>query len=306
MNAQTTAQMSLPHIANDDDVAKIKKAMRAYSYYKTPEELVTALNKARTDTENFLGLPVFAQGIEQDEKTGEFVLVDADKYADSTAVLAYVGGQSKDAAGKNAPVIKSILAFGIPTVDVALAKAPDLVGKVLGKEFRHVYFRNFRDATTPAQAEAGFAAAPIGIEAFAASHARGAAEELDTDTFDAIWPGLRKKLLADMPALAGSLPSKAEIIKAIRSKSYAEGVHPDLEKRNLFARIAVAVVHVAAQQSEPLDASAVKSWFADRETTHIDYPKLTSEALDSIPAFDMSAAAAMLAPAPATQEQPST
>lgn len=280
-------------VSTETEIETIKKAMRAYKYFAGVEEMIAALNKASAETSDFLGLPVFPQGIEQDD-SGNYVLSDPDKYADSIPVLGYVGGQQKDANGKNQSVIKAVVAFGIPTVEKAFESAPDLVSKVLGKEFRHVYFRNFRDATSLEQMQAGFATAPVNIEDFAASHARGAAEELDTDTFDAIWPSFRKALVSQYPAYAKALPAKGEVIKGIRSKSYAEGVHGDLESRNVFLTIAAAMVKTAEDQDTPLDASAIKEWAQNRDTTHIAFRSVTDDELDALGTFSASDAAEAL------------
>lgn len=300
MIANQDATGKLPVITTDDDIAAIKKNMRAYTYYDSAAALVAAMNTIAKATENFCGLQVFAQGIERGE-SGDYMLTDETKYADSTPVLAYVGGQNKTAGGKSTPVIKAILAFGIPTVDVTLAQAPDLAKKVLGKEFRHVYFRGFRDADTIAAAMSGFEASPVGIEAFAASHARSAAEELDTDTFDAIWPAIRKRLTASHPALAKLLPPKGEVIKAMRSASYALGMYKDLEEKNIFLGLAVTCIEVAQSQDKPLDASTIKSWAVDRNTVNIDYKRVTAEDLESLQSYDAAAAFKALGIEPSTE-----
>lgn len=293
MNTTTNTALPLPHLAGDENVDKLKAHMKAWQGFATPAEMLAAINKAAGATENFMGLRVKMQGIERNE-AGEYVLTDASKYADSIPIFAYVGGQSKGTDGKNVPVIKAVLAFGIPTVESTLANAADLAAKVLNKEFRHVYFRNFRDASTDAELEAGFAAAPVGIEAFAASHARTAADELDTEAFDQMWTGIRKSLVSSNPVLAKEMPSKSEVIKAIRSKSYAEGMYPRLEGINLFLVIAASMAQVAAKLDEPLDVSAIKEWAQNRNSTHIEFRRASEAELATLKAFDVSKAAEAL------------
>lgn len=289
--AATPASTRLKFIVGEDATSEFKKHMRSYAYFDSPEELTAKVNEIAKKTENFGGLATDFRGFEYDAEKGEYVLMDPAPYADSVSVLAYVGGQAKDSAGKAQPVIKGVLAFGIPTVESALNGAPDLVSKVLGKEFRHVYFRNFRDAESREAWEAGSAAAPVGIEAFAASHARTAAEEQGDETFDAIWTPLRRTWGKEQKALVDALPSKAEIVKAIRSKSYAQGVYPELESKNIFIMVAATVVKIAKSQETPLDVSGILAWVQSRETTHIAFKTADFDALS---AFDANSAMADL------------
>jgi len=291
----TAQDQNVLKVASGDEVEKIREAMKAYKYFDDTTAMLAAINKAAKDSDGFVGVPTFFQGIAQDDD-GSYVLTDsgADQYIDSRPTFAYVGGQKKIAGGKSEPIIKAILAFGIPTVEAVLEGAPDLLAKIIGKEMRHVYFRNYRDAVSEAALNAGFEASPVGIEAFAASAERGSAEEIDTDTFDAVWPGFRKALVEQNPKLANVLPAKGEVLKAIRSKSYADGVYPDLEKRGLFMSLAANMFTIAANQDEPLENDTIKGWVQNRASVDIAYKVTTEDDLAALDMFDPEASAAAL------------
>lgn len=280
-------------LVSDDDIGKIKKAMRAYQNFATLDEAVAAINKVATETDDFLGLPVKFRGI--DVQDGKYVASPdaAGLYAGSYATFGYVAGSARGKEGKS---IKMVLLFPTPTLDSVMdsEEAIDWLGKVANKELRHVLFRNFRDADSWDEIEQGFATAPTDLAGYLASHSRGAAEEIDTDTFDAIWPDYRKHLAKDRAALAKVLPAKQEVIKAIRSKSYADARYGDLEAKNIFLGIAMQIVQIAEGQDQPLDATAIKLWARERNATHIKANVVSEEDIAALETFDPTSAAAAL------------
>jgi hypothetical protein len=282
---------------SDDDIGAIKKAMRAYVNYPTLADAIAALNKASAETDDFKGIPVYLQGVTVGEVDGKPAYIAdesaEDMYADSHATLAYVAGSARSKEGAS---IKAVVMFPTPTLDAVLANADahSWLDKITNKELRHVAFRGYRDADTYAELNAGYESAPTTLEAYLASHARGTAEEIDSDTFDAIWPSYRKHLVKDNPALVKILPAKQEIIKSIRSKSYADAMHSELEAKNVFLALAATIVQIATSQDSPLDASAIKEWAKNRNTVSIAAKVVSDDDLSKVQAFDPSAAAAAL------------
>lgn len=297
-------------VKTDEQVSLIKKAMRAYENFPTLSAAVEALNKAGMATSDFLGLPMFAHGVTVGTVDGKPAYIidpgtpaNGDEpakpsgesiYEGAQATLGYVAGNVKGADGKSQSVIKAINLFPTFMAPALAESAPDLLEKVVNKELRHVYYRGFRDAASWDELNMGFAASPTTVEAYAASHARTAAEELDTDTFDAVWPAYRKWIAANSPALASVLPPKQEVIKAIRSESYATTLYSALEAKNAFLMVAAAIAQIAAKQTPPLNADAVKGWAQNRKTTHIATKVASAEQLDQIGTFDAAKAAADL------------
>lgn len=238
-----------------------------------------SINAAK-ETEGLFGLPVAVVGY--DDSTGE---VDPAFYEGSRAVLALVGARGiKTDVGKEANSFKAVVIFPIPTLASflsataeQLAAIPENVrawlDKVIVKEASHVAFRNFRDANTMAELLNGAKAAPKSIDEYVTASSREGSG-LDTDTFDALWGSFRTMLRKNQPALFDLLPQKPEVIKAIRSKAYAETQDETaaLESKGVFQRIGEMLILGAKNNKDkdgnpaPLDESTLVDWLAGRDT----------------------------------------
>lgn len=285
---------TLSAITDEAKVTSIKKAMPSRKVYATIADAVTALQKAGlstrdpvpagspegTEMPDFFGLPIGVVG--QDTTTGE---VDSAVYEGMNAVLGYVAAKGDEAKGRESG-IKAIVIYPIPTLDafIADAKGKEWLAKVMEKEVGLVVYRNFRDNATIDEFNAGVAKTPKGIDELVAEHTRGGAG-LDTDAFDATWPGLRLFLKKEQPLLSKALPAKAEVIKAIRSKSYATTEYAKLEAAGVFVKLAQTCIKAAESNladdkktPQPIDASAIQSWIDNRDSVNIT--KATKEAVD--------------------------
>jgi hypothetical protein len=270
-------------LTSDDDIGAIKKALKSFQNFDTLEAAVAALNKASAETDDFKGLPIYLRGVTVVE--GKYAPeADAESIYDGNyATVALVAGSARGQEGKS---LKAVLLFPTPKLETILGStsAQDWLAKVVNKEQRHVAFRPFRDAASWDELDKGFEQAPVDLESYLASHARGAAEEIDSDTFDTIWPAWRKGLTKSNPKLAKLIPPKQDVIKGIRSESYAKAAYPELEAKNLFTQIAASIVGIAKDPENNLDASAIIEWAQNRKTTNLSVKTITDDdlaALDS-------------------------
>lgn len=149
--------------------------------------------------------------------------------------------------------------------------------KVAEKEASHVALRGLRNVAdglgTDALAQAAMMM-PLSVTDYVEESTR---ESLDTSAFDTIWKQFRK-MLADSSAtaaLVGALPPKAEVLKAIRSESYAKQEYAELEAMGAFTFIGTnmaAIVDMLKQQATQagedfdFDSSEIRNWLAGRAT----------------------------------------
>jgi hypothetical protein len=210
---------------------------------------------------------------------------DPEAFADSEntlAAVAVVGSRDRNAAGKMESGIRAVVLFPMPTAAAFVAGAESWIAKIVEKEAAHVAFRNLRNAESMEELAAAAQAMPTDVATYVAEHARGG-EGLDTDAFDTVWNPLRKMLKEAMPELVDLLPQKGEVLKAIRSKSYAESEHNALEARGVFIYLGNMLVKAAEGwtdekgESDPIDATAIKDWLAERDTLEIKKPVATEK-----------------------------
>lgn len=259
---------TLAPLTDETKVTELKKAMSSRTRYSTLAEAVAAFQKAGAATDNFYGLPTGIVGF--DEATQE---IDSAIYEGQNAVLGYVGSKADEAKGKSSGV-KAIVLYPVPSLESILAsdEGKKWLDKTAEKEASLVIFRNFRDAATLDEFQAGIAKTPKGVDELVAAHTREGAG-LDTDTFDATWTGMRLFLKANQPAIAKALPAKPEIVKSIRSASYAAENFEPLETAGVFTKLAQAMINAAKANVDtktntpnPLDTSAIESWVANRDS----------------------------------------
>lgn len=215
-----------------------------------------------------------------------------------SACVALVGSKEAGDDGKRVQGIKALLMFPMPTLETFLSlsgKALDKANenalgwmrKIAEKEAAHVAFREVRDCDTTEEFESMASKIPTDVDAYVIAHTRGG-EGVDLTAFNAVWSELRALLKEAMPALIDALPSKQEVIKAIRSAPYAMRSYEGLEKRGVFAFLGKKLIEACESNedetgnSQPIDASAIEEWLETRAEFDpykaVDYSKL--DALD--------------------------
>lgn len=246
---------------------------------QTAAEIANALlESAASTTENFFGLALLvSEGIEDAERI----------------CIATLGVRDKETKTDG---IKAICAFPLPSVADFLSDpaAESFIAKLIEREAADVAFGNLRGDKTMAELKTAFAGLPRTV-AEIISTSRESGTGLDTDAFDTMWNAFRTGFLkVKMPSLAAALPQKAEVIKAIRSASYALA-NPDtkaIEERKAFVGIAATMVKMAPAfmdkdgKPAPVDASAIQDWIDNRDTVHIGYKAATKAELAAEEVFD--------------------
>lgn len=238
------------------------------------------------------------QPMKEDKKTGQQVpdgdpVVDSDAFAGMNVAVAVVGARVKnDATKKMESGIRAIVMFPIPPVSSFLESdnGSDWIAKVIEKEAAHVAFRGLRNAETVEELVSEFDAMPRDVDGFVTESTRQGTAS--SETFDEIWPKVRIQIKQDAPLLAEHLPVKAEIVRAIRSKSAAMQIHAAFEQRGIFAWLASTVIEFAAAavdektgEPAPLDTTIIEGWLAGRDSLDLaraEKAELTDDALDAI------------------------
>lgn len=278
----TRENVVLSILTDETKVNAIKKAMPARKVYDSLASAIGALEKAANATDGFYGLPTAITGM--DYATGD---IDESLYAGNLVVLAYVGGREA-AAGKtdkNIVGVKGIAIYPQPPLSLFLDSEDGkaFLNKIVEKEAALVAFRNFRESATLFEFEQGVSKVASTVEALIADSSRGG-NGLDTDTFDALWSDMRAALKKEMPALVALFPSKQEVIKAIRSASYAASEHSALESKGVFTWLATVLIDAAKNNQDaktgeaaPMDATAIESWVAGRDTLALTKTETTEK-----------------------------
>lgn len=298
-STSTPAGGQLAILSDETKVANIKKMMPSRKAYPTFEAAQAELEKILKATENAYGLPIGVVGFTPDGEPIEGQ--GADIYEGANTILAYVGGQVKGKKGdaeKSYVGIKGIVLFPAPTLETALGIDPGSIGedtngikmlrKILEKEIGLVAFRPIREAATLAEWQGGVAEIPTDLEAYAVASERSGSG-LDTATFDTLWNGFRIALKKEKPAISKLLPGKAEVIRALRSKDFAENLGEGeakgkLEKAGMFVGIGKVLIQLAKDSKLPdgtpaqMDSSAIESWLAGRD--EFKFPASRAEQAD--------------------------
>lgn len=281
------ANAAIEAIKVEANVEALKEALGGqrvvFSTFTAAYEKLTAISEGEK-TKDLFGLPVAIVGLSEDGET-----VDESVYDGANAILAYVGarGVLKSDAKNDKDVfnsIKAVVIYPVPTLETFLgvdsatvAAMPETqrnwLDKVITKETSHVAFRNFRDATTINELMNGAKAAPKSVDDYVtASNREG--DGLNTDTFDALWQAFRTMLRTQQPAVFKLLPGKPEVVKALRSKAYAESTDETkpLEEHGIFEKIGQMLIAGAKANKDkdgnaaPLESETLESWLAGRDT----------------------------------------
>lgn len=210
---------------------------------------------------------------------------------DSRFAVAVVGARVKK-GNKVETGIKALVIFPIPSLAQFIAGGEAWLNKIAEKEAAHVAFRNLRQAVTLDELQAANASMPFDVDGYIASYNSG--DGLDTETIDAVWSDVRKFIKSEAASLYGLMPAKQEVIKSIRSTSYAMQEHPELEKRGIFTNVIAALVIKAAENwkdgdgnETPLDTDVIQGWLEARDTTNIAQRQAAEKDFSALDSFNL-------------------
>lgn len=199
---------------------------------------------------------------------------------DVKVAVTFIGVRGlKDDVGKDANGAKGFAVYPLHPLDAIQSDETglDWLWKVAEKEASHVALRQLRNVNpalgTDALAQASMEM-PLTVSDYVEESTR---ESMDTTAFDTLWKQFRKMLFesAATAALAARLPSKAEVLKAIRSKAFAEETYPELESMGSFKWMASTMASIIDQmraaaiesgEDFDMDSDEIKGWLATRDT----------------------------------------
>lgn len=265
-----------------------------------------ATKAAALDSFNALPVAVASRGI---YTPGQILAGDVDlpEAGDAGFTVSLIGFKSLELADANGEKAKRNGFWGMaiyPAHSIAAAMESE-TGKawlqsLMDKESGLIAFRGLRVAygeTTVADLSEAAFAMPCALSDYT-DRTRATGETFGT--FNELWPAFRAKL-AENPAsakLVAALPTKkADMLAAIRSKTFAEVKFPALESAGLITKIAVAfgnfvaaVEEAAKAESEdvPYSAADVTRWIEGRDS--LDLVKAQTETVDAAAVTDALAA----------------
>jgi hypothetical protein len=221
----------------------------------------------------------------------------AEYQADGVSIcVTFVGVRGlKGEDGKEANGARGFAIYPLHPVDAILGDDSGVswVNKVVEKEASHVALRQLRNVNIALGTDAFAAAAmemPVSVSDYVEESTR---ESLDTSAFDGLWKSFRT-MLSQSPATAALVtqhPGKGEVVKALRSKAFAQAEYETLESMGVFTFIGTTMVgiieHMKAQAVErgedfELDASEIQGWLATRDTKVFASPKKVEADLSTV------------------------
>lgn len=275
----SNASGALNVLLDTDKVRAIRAALGDRTAFES-DETATAFEKAAKHldsaagkTENFYGLHLATgTGIESAARI----------------VIATVGVRDKGDSKANPPIparngYKAIVVMKQPAVAEFLADDSDaartFVSKLIEREATDVAFSGIRGADSISELETVMAGLPDTVAGIVENARQGS--EAGASSFDIMWQDFRRGFIkVKYPALAAALPQKPDIVKAIKSKSYAlaNPATKPIEENNLFVKIAEAMIKAAANglknedgSVEILDTSDMAAWLEERESVNIEF-----------------------------------
>lgn len=229
-------------------------------------------------TEEFYGLPILMteKGIQEAARI----------------CVATLGTRDKDTKVNG---LKAVTIFPIPGIEDFLStpEAAEFVKKLVEREAADVIFGNLRSAESIVQLQTAFNGIPVTVAEIITTSRESSG--IDTDAFDVMWTPFRTGVLkVKQPTLEKMLPQKPEVIKAIRSASYALA-NPKLraiEEKGLFVKIAAAMVAMGPSmqdktgKSTPVDTSIIQDWIDDRANQHISFKEDVAPTADDLASIE--------------------
>lgn len=201
----------------------------------------------------------------------------------------------KDETGKDQNGARGFAVYPLHALDAIRAdeSGDGWLWKVIEKEASHVALRRLRNVAAGLGTDALAAAAmdmPLSVSDYLEE---STSESLDTSAFDSLWKQFRT-MLAGSPAtaaLVASLPSKSEVLKAIRSKAHAVEQYGELESMGAFVFMAETMASIIdhmkqtateAGEDFELDSSEIRGWIAGRDTKVFAAPKKVEADLSTV------------------------
>lgn len=253
-----TAKTATMILTDETKIANVVKALGgSRKLYDSVEQALAKLAEAAGATESLYGLTVAAKGIDSEGNA------DPEFWAEGSRAMLAIVQARVDVGSKKLNGLKGLVLLPVPTLEQFLESelGRQFVDKVTEKEIAHVSFRPFREANNEAEFIAALDVTPIGVDAFATESARSSG--VDTETFDAVWTDLRAALKNQKPEVAKLLPTKNEVVKAIRSKAYAMENHEALETARVFEWLSKLILQAANQAK--MSTAAIEAWVAGRD-----------------------------------------
>lgn len=169
------------------------------------------------------------------------------------------------------------------------AEGADWLNRIAQKEIGLVAFRRLRLTEEDSLEDMNAAAAAMPTAASDFTVARTASGGGAFEVFDSNWVDFRKMLGTNEANadLAKMLTPKASVLKAIRSKAFAEQAFPALEDRGLIVKVAqffaATLSNLAASGDVEVqgDVTAIDRWIDGRENLDLT-ETVTESALDSV------------------------
>lgn len=194
------------------------------------------------------------------------------------AVIGFIGQQRKKPGEEDGETgIMAVALFPLPSVEAFIYGARPWVEKIIEKEIGLVAFRRLRQAESLEELMAAVEQQPVLVGEYTAAHAREGG--VDLSTLKTIWSGWRSWLKEQAAPLAAALPTRAQVVKALRSKSYAlaDPETVEIEKAGLWEMIGKSLIHIANSwedkegNSDPQDAAMFEEWLTGRDTLALEY-----------------------------------
>lgn len=275
LNIVTAASDNVPlaPISDETKIEAIAKAMRSREIFATPADALNKLAAAAKNCDNFYGLPVAIRGYNAETQT-----VDPAVYGDNPATLAYLTTRVDNGKGGKIMAVKGIVMYATPTVEAFAANESGAawLAKIANKEMSLISSRKLRNASSIAEFVSGLDSAPSSVDEYVTEYSRASDDQ--SETFDAMWSGMRANLKDKQPALFKLLPSKIIVEKAMRSAAYAKSL-PDvtapLEEAGIFAKLLTVMIGAAKLNMNkdgtpnPLPTDGLENWLNTRDTTVI-------------------------------------
>lgn len=214
---------------------------------------------------------------------------DAAPITEATRICVATVGVRDKATSTNG--FKAIVAFAAPSVADFLESSNEaakaFIAKLIEREATDVAFSTLRNPDmTLSDLQAAVAGVPATVDDIVTTSRESGG--LDTDAFDTLWRPFREGVLKEKaPKIAANLPGKPEVLKAIRSKSYAlaNAQTRAFEENDIFVKLAKMMIQLGKHFTDkdgkptPVDVSAIQEYLDERDSLNLAYnvPNLAAD-----------------------------